>query len=632
MSAIAGIYSRNGAPIDQGILERLSRALQQRGPDGERSICKDRVAMVHRPFHIDRESRFTRLPLVVDDGVVLSWDGRLDNRDELGEALGEDLPPNPRAVDLIYTAYRKWGLDGFARLIGDFAVCLWDPRKEQLVLAADSMGLRPLYYHTTRDFLFWSSSARSLVEVLGLGLDLDEVYIAHFLTEPNPSERSPFRSVRAVPGSHALTATGQGIQVQRYWKLDPDYEIRYRTDAEYEEHFRRVFREAVACRLQTDGPVFAELSGGLDSSSIVRMGDQILEESGATAPAIETISYVYDTSPNADERPYMRLVEEQRGRKGVHFADEEHPILSPIPPGFKTDLPSGQIGFHGRRNALRKAMQARGARVVLRGEAGDQVFWGDIGYAPFDLADHLKQGHLLTLMRSCRNWSRLRRTAFPKMFWQGACWPLLPRSIQARSFYLEPMGEWLDKRFVRRLELHKRLLGPKDDVGFRLPSNRRQYSLIRAGTRLYALQMYTPGGHLEAYYPFLDRRLVEFAMAIPVDQKLRVGETRSILRRSLKGILPEAVRIRRTKTGPGQAFQRALVREWHWLAELLDEPRICDFGIADRDAFAATMHRARHGLLDNTSQLLRTISLELWLRSFETPQSCPNVHPKSAAV
>lgn len=617
MSALAGIYSPNTAP-DRSIVSKLSQTLQQRGPDGETIRATEQVAMLYRPFHIDRESRFTPQPVEAPDGVLLSIDGRLDNRHELRDALRDDLPDRPRTPDFFWAAYRKWGIDAFAHLIGDFAVALWDPSRDRLVLATDSLGLRPLYYYPQEGRVFWSSSARSLVEVLDLGLELDEAYIADFLTEPNPCERTPFRQVRAVPGGHALTVTGGDLQLHRIWQLDPGHEIRYPDDAEYEAHFREVFFQAVTSRLQTDSPVFAELSGGLDSSSIVCVADRVLGEGLATAPELHTVSYVYDTSPAADERPYMRLVEAQRGRQGIHVRDEDYPILMPLPPGFKTDLPSNQISFLGRRTALMETMREKGSRVVLRGEVGDQVFWGDIGYVPFDLADHLRQGKLWTLARECRNWSRVLRSTFPNVLWQGAIWPNLPRRLQAKTFYLEPEVEWLNPDLVRRMDFEIRMLGPQDDVGFRLPSNRRQYSLIKAGTRLHALQMYVPDGHIEGSYPFLDRRVVEFAMAIPVDQKIRLGETRSILRRSLKGILPEKVRTRRTKGGPTQAFQRALVREWPWLRRLLSEPRVCDFGIVEREPFVQAMHKARHGVLSHPSMLLRTISLELWLRSFES--------------
>lgn len=630
MSAIAGIYSRHGAPIDRRLLEELSIALRQRGPDGESFTFMERVAMLHRPFHLDRESRFTPQPLQGESGTLICWDGRLDNREDLHPHLQASLPTHSRALDYFLATYEAWGIDGFVRLVGDFAVAIWDPRQERLVLAADSMGLCPLYHHTTEDFVYWSSSARSLVEALGLEVELDEGYIADFLTEPNPTERSPFKKVRAVPGSHALVADREKVETRRYWQIDPHREIRYRRQEDYQNHFREVFDEAVACRLQTDAPVFAELSGGLDSSSIVCVGDLLRRDGRVSAPDIHTVSYVYDTSPAADERPYMREIEEQRGRQGIHIRDEDHPILSPIPPELKADLPSSQVSFHGRRTALVDAMKEKGARVVLRGEAGDQLFWGDLGKAPFDLADYLRYGRLLKLLQTCRGWSRVLRVPFLKMLWQGACWPLLPRWLQAKTFFLEPQGEWLDRDFVKRLDFEERLLGPRDDVGFRSPSNRRQYTLVRAATRLYALQLFAPNGHVEAYYPFLDRRLVEFALALPVEEKLRVGETRSVVRRSLKGVLPETVRTRQTKGGPTQAFQRALIREWPWLKELLTEPRVCDLGIVDRDAFAATMQRARHGVLTHPSLLLRTISLELWLRSFETDVASSVRHEKAA--
>ena len=118
-------------------------------------------------------------------------------------------------------------------------------------------------------------------------------------------------------------------------------------------------------------------------------------------------------------------------------------------------------------------------------------------------------------------------------------------------------------------------------------------------------------------YPYLDRRLLEFGLALPLEQKLRPHESRSIVRRALRGRVPASVLERRTKAGPTEAFQRAMVRERQWLSQLFAEPRLAEIGVIDAGIFRTSLERARHGLVSHPAQMHRTVSLELWLRSLE---------------
>jgi asparagine synthase (glutamine-hydrolysing) len=620
MSAIGGAYSRTGAPIDSEVLGAISRSLQQMGPDGERIESSSPVAMIFRPFHTDRDSRLTLQPVATGDGLLLSWDGRLDNRKELRHVLHADLPEDPRTVDLVLAAYRRWGIDAFVRLLGDFALALWDEREQRLLLVCDAVGLRPLYYSVAPDLVVWASKSRALLDALGLPVELEDDFIASFLVN-SPSEHSPFKKIEALPGGCVLAVDKGAATLRRYWSLDPRHQIRYRSDAEYEAHFNELFREVVACRLEGEGPVYAELSGGLDSSSIVCVGDRILAGSDAGAAELRTVSYVFDRATNSDERPYIHLVEAQRQQPGLHILEEDHPILRPLPESFRPDLPTNQICFLARHDRLADQMREEGSRVLLSGLGGDQMFWTEPP-EPLHLADLLVEGRLPELLRSCAEWSRLRRWPFLKTLWQSAIWPALPRTLQARALFRARLGEWLEPGFVKRTDLRERTLGPIDDAGFRLPSSSQQHSLIRRSLRIFALERCLSEGYTEVRYPYLDRRLIEFAMAIPLDQKLRPGESRSIVRRSLRGILPEAVRQRRSKAGPDQAFRRAVVREWPWVSGLLSDPRVARYGFVDRQTFVSTLHRARHGgWIKNPAQMMRTLSLELWLRSLEVPRA-----------
>lgn len=615
MSALGGIYSRTAAPIDRRSLDLLADALEPIGPDGRNLRVSSPVAMIFRPFHTDLESRRTQQPVVTDDGCMLTWNGRLDNREDLETDLADFLSEGAREANVVLAAYRRWGQEALARLIGDFSLALWDPTERCLILACDAFSIRPLYYHVSPGFVFWASRARSLLRAADLSPDVDEDFVASFLTSSEPSFHSAFHNVRMLPPAHLLLARGEHLQVIRYWSPDTGRQIRYRSEGEYEDHFRDIFHQAVACRMRAEGPVCSDLSGGLDSSSIVCVGDEVLASGRAETPDLLTVSWVYDEATTSDERGFISLVEGKRGRRGLHIRDEDYPILSPIPASYQPDYPHGQLAFLARNDFFVASMAEAGSRVLLRGTAGDQVLWAGVERSPLELADLVSQGRLLEAAHSCLRWSRSLRQPFVEMFWRGGIHPFLPRSLQARTQTQYPLEGWFQSSFVRRMHLMDRVMGVEDDAGFRRPSGRLKYGLIREASRDVGWEFFATSGCIEMRFPFLDRRLVEFSLAIDLEQLMRPGETKSVLRRALRGTLPEEVRLRRSKAGLDEALYRALVKNGAWLSTLLSDLQVSEYGFVNKEALSKTLKRVRHGKSVTTPQLLRTLCLEFWLRS-----------------
>jgi asparagine synthase (glutamine-hydrolysing) len=617
VSAIAGVFARRGAIVDRALLARVSADLRTIGPDGEYFAYTPRVGMAYRPFHTTRESRTVTQPLATGDGFLLCFDGRLDNAAE-ARCRFPGARDAASGAAVVLAAYRDAGLDALPHLVGDFAFALWDAHAGRLVLCADSLGRRPLYYRCTGDFVWWASRCRALVDALDLPGALDESYVAAFLAGSLPSG-SPFTAVQAVSGGHVVIATPTRVQCRRYWTLDPGRQLRYRSDAEYEEHFSALFHRVVADRLDSDAPVTAELSGGVDSSSIACVGSRLVGL-GTAAPALHTVSYVFGHSATADETPFINMVEDHLGRPGIRLDETDIPFYQPLPPTLAPDLPTNKLVFLARFDRVAREMAAHGSRVLLSGEGGDQLFLST-NLDGIALADLVARGRVVAALRSGAEWSRELKEPLVKLLWRGACLPLLPRAIEARIQDDAPVPDWLAPDFVKRSGLDKRLLPMADDVGFKQPSASRQYGLIRRSMRLYALESCTSTNYVDIRYPYLDRRLIEFSMSLPLEQKLRPHETRSIVRRALRGIIPEGVLRRKSKMGPTEALYRGLATEWPRLAQLFDDPRITAQRFVERDAFRTALTRARYGLSTNAAMLLSAIALELWLRQLEVRPS-----------
>lgn len=617
MSALAGILNLNGAPVDRRLLDEFGRRLAWQGPDGGGYKQTETAAIVFRAHHTDRESKRERQPLVSSAGDILAWDGRLDNRDELISQLRGHVDHVSTDVEIVMASRLKWGMGFLPHLIGDFALSLWQPSTRTLVLARDAFGTRPLYYQASSQSLVWSSDLASLLDLSTLPIEVDRVYVAGYLNSTPDLERTAYSNIRSVRPGCALIVSDKRIEKREFWRPESGREIRYRTDSEYEEHFRDLFRHAVRCRLRADGPVWAELSGGLDSSSIVCMADQIIESGEADTSQLETVSYVYDNAPASDERKFIGEVETRRGQRGHHFHEDESV-------GRFLDLnlagivrPNPTYRFTARHDWVRAQMRQSGSKVLLSGVAGDNLLWSGAEISP-ELADLLVQLKPGSLHRQISLWSRATRDSYAGTFWRAAVLPSLPGSLRSRLSSKLSTPTLIDRDFAKQIELVDRSTHLSDAWGFELPSARAQARMLLSAIRAVASCYYRDRVSTEYRFPFLHRPLVEFLLAIPMGQKLRPGENRSLQRRALKHVLPPAVLTRQSKRWSTEALCRTLANNWREVEKLFKQPRVCEYGFVDATAFAETAKLIRHGMQNVNGELLGVLAVELWLRALES--------------
>lgn len=618
MSALGGIYNFDRQAIDERMLAMLGDGLTIHAPDGGREVCSSSVGIAYRAFHTSRESRLEAQPFISRAKQILAWDGRLDNRKALISDLRHSVETDQSDVALVTAAYLEWGTDFLSKLIGEFSLSLWDPYERRLLLARDPVGTRPLYYHLNNNRIIWSSELAPLVHLADIPLEIDDEYIAGYLAyEPDPW-LTPYKNIHALLPGRALSVEDCHVRQFDFWKLNPSFRIRYKTDGEYEEHFRYLFRDAVSCRLRVDGPVWAELSGGLDSSSIVCMADDIIRDGDVQATELKTVSQVFDESAESDERKFIRCVEEQRGRAGLHLREDDFRLLAPVTDDFlgrELNPYLYTVAFH---RALYRAMKQDGARVVLSGRGGDEMLSSSMNPSP-ELADLLFELKFWQLHRRLQIWSRTLKKPYLKVLWQSAAIPLLPSRVRVvfkhRGKFEPP--RWFNAQFASRMSMHERMLITKDLYDCRTPSSRDQATGFISVVRGIATGYRREIAGADVSYPFTHLPLVEFLQAIPFEQRVRPGETRSLMRRSLRTLLPEKIVTRKGKGRPSGAISRAFAREWPRLSELFRDARICSRGYADATGLQQEIERMGHGSGIHPVPLIKAIALEVWLRSLE---------------
>jgi asparagine synthase (glutamine-hydrolysing) len=373
MSVQAGIWNFGGRPVDRKLLSDFSESLKQQGPDGESCYVDGPVALLYRPFHTTAESRREKQPYCSHRGFILTWDGRLDNRQTLIADLRSDLDANPTDVAVVAAAFDRWETDCFRRLIGDWAVSIWKPEQRELFFAADYMAIRHIFYYLKKDRISWSTDLSSLVLLSNDKFHIDDDYIAGYFAHNPDAHLTPYLEIREVPPGQFVRIRNGSAVIERFWRFSPKSRIRYKTDAEYEDHFRHVFRQSVQRRLRSDSPILAELSGGLDSSSIVCMADDILAKEGAETPRLDTLSYYDKFEPSGDDWTYFQKIEAKRGRVGIHI-DSSRLGTSPASLACTDFCPlPGALGFGRKLDTQRAdAVRSGGYRAVLSGIGGDE--------------------------------------------------------------------------------------------------------------------------------------------------------------------------------------------------------------------------------------------------------------------
>lgn len=614
MSGQAGIWNFDGKPVDEAFLDKLTSAIEKYGPDGGNTYINGSTAMTYRAFHTTLESRLERQPYVTDCGNVITWDGRLDNRDELIPQLWEELTVDRTDVAIVAAAFECWGTDCFHRIIGDWAVSVWQPLKRELLLACDYMCIRHIFYYLKKDRIWWSTDLAPLVLLSGDKFHIEDDYIAGYFAHDPDAHLTPYREIREVPPGQFVRVCNDGIvSVHRYWSFSPKSRIRYKTDAEYEEHFRHVFRQSVRRRLRADTPILAELSGGLDSSSIVCMADDILAKEGAQTPRLDTLSYYDKTEPNGDDWIYFQKIEEKRGRVGAHIdasklgsapASLEHTEFNPLP---------GYLGSGRDLEAERAAVVRNGRyRAVLSGIGGDE-FLGGIPNPSAQLGDLIVQFKFIKLAQQLMAWSLVKRRPWIQLLGQASA-DLLPASLGqylAKQAEIEP---WIEEQFAKRTRLAIRLLGPNENFGLWLPTRRSYIGGVQLMANKIANRIPAKLVLEEVRYPCLDQYLIEFILSIPGSQLLRPGERRSLMRRALTGVLPHEILSRRTKQVGARTHLIVLQENWQDLQIAFNSSFSSRWGFIHQVRFLEMMREALNGKGVPIVRLMKTISLELWLR------------------
>lgn len=558
MSAIAGIYHLNKQPVSAEDSTRMMDNLSQFPADDVRIWQKENVFLGCHAQWITPESIGEALPYYdAERQLAITADAIIDNRVELFESLQVDKAKRKGMPDsqLILLAYCKWGENAPKYLIGDFAFMIWDEREQKLFGARDFSGMRTLYYFKNQNHFVFCTTIEPLLKLPFIETKLNEEWLAEYLSltmvvDTADPFLTPYQTIQEIPPSHSITVVKGAVRFKRYCSLLEDEKLSYRSNQEYVEAFQEVYQQAVDARLRTHRQVGAQLSGGLDSGSVVSFAMRTLKKDNKQ---LHTFSYIPeegfdDQTPRyllADERPYISsTVNYVGGIKDYYLDFAGKSPYSEIDDLLKTmEMPYKFFENSFWLKGMFEEMKAHDIGVLLSGDRGNlTVSWGN---ALEYYAKLLKKMRWIKLMQEVTQLSKHTGGSRRKKL----------SIITKHAFHSkekEPyeLPKMINPAFAARTDVYANLekhgidqsgwYGSDDDSTMRLKHFEALFHWNATGTLSTKLSV---KHGLWKRDPTNDLRVVRFCLALPEDQFVQNGYDRALIRRSTANMLPDKVRL-----------------------------------------------------------------------------------------
>jgi asparagine synthase (glutamine-hydrolysing) len=578
-----------------------------------------------------------------EDGTIwISFNGEIYNHMELRPSLQElgHIYRSRSDTETIIHLYEECGLDFVHRIEGDFAIALWDGRSRKMILARDRIGVKPLYYAVTGGRLIFASEIKAILAHPAIAPDIDEEAVYHYLTFLTaPAPRTLFAGINKLPAGCMLICDERGrFTLIRYW----DAMAGRVADMDQEECARELLRllsDSIKKRMMSDVPVGVFLSGGIDSTANVALMSRL------TAQPIRTFTVGFRDNPDYNELEQARLVARQYETDHHEVIISQQDLIDFLPDLiFHQDEPIADPVCVPIYYVAKLAREV-GVKVVQVGEGSDELFCGYMDYVAY-LKLHDK------LWRHLVRWPELARQVIAAaglaFHWLGG-WRLLPKGRKmlpdlmrrlARREELFWSGAFVFDEVNKRKVLSEAIKRKLDNISSycvvrsdldRLLAARpnadqlermiyQELKLRLPELLLMRVDKLTMAVSVEARVPFLDHRLVEFAMSLPRDLKYRDGQTKYILKRALRGQIPERV-LNRPKKGFGAPINEWMLDRLGSLVEsTLFGSSLRRRGLFNYDFIRHMLEDHRAGRINYSFFLWCLLNISLWYERWIEPR------------
>jgi asparagine synthase (glutamine-hydrolysing) len=609
---------RGERPAEQNILEAMANTIVHRGPDSSGYFTDRNLGLAFRRLKIIDLTGGDQ-PICNEDGqVVLICNGEIYNYHELRDRLRKKghLFRTNTDVEVVLHLYEDEGPDLLDQLNGQFAFVIFDRKERKLLLARDHFGINPLHYTVVDDVLIFASEIKAILAHPLVQREVDLTGLDQILSFPGlVSPRTIFKGIKSLPAGHQLVVENSAIKISEFWDLDYprvgdlsyDHPEKY-----YVERLSELLTQSVKYRLQADVPVGFYLSGGLDSSLIAALIEQV-------SPEVPRHSFsIGFTDEEICESKYQRMVAHHVGSEHHEIMFDWAEIAGRLPDMiYHCECPVKET-FNTCSMALSESARKAGISVVLAGEGADELFAGYMGYR-FDQFG-LREEQAYDLETILEDELREKLWGNKNIFYEVDLYSL--RETKAALFSSrvnEQFGDFdcSNEALINKERLRDRhIVHQRSYLDFKLRLS--DHLLSEHGDRMVL------ASSVEGRYPFLDINLVRFASEIPPDLKIHQFTEKYILKKLAAGLVPREI-IHREKFGfraPGSPY--LLQQNLEWLNDLLSAERIKGDGYFNPQAIERLKSKyARPGFKLNphleSDLLMVVITFNLLLDLFELP-------------
>ncbi len=624
MCGICGIYyTDQNRPVDQNLLKEMTQTLYHRGPDDEGRYCNDNIGLGHRRLSIiDLDSG--KQPIFNETGTVaIVFNGEIYNYKELkAELISKNhIFKTNTDTETIVHLYEEFGEDCVSRLRGMFAFAIWDQKNQQLFLARDRLGIKPLYYYYNNGKLLFGSEIKAILQDHTVQRDIDycamEEYFTYLYVR---APRTSFKGIQKLLPGHTLICNHNGVKVKKYWDLH-DFDTGKLSEKEFEERLYELMEESVRIRLMSDVPLGAFLSGGVDSSAIVAIMSRIMDSKVIT-------SSIGFQEAQFNETSYARRVAQ-------HLQTEHHEhivmpdavnLISKLvwhfdePFADSSAVPTYYVSKMARENV----------KVALSGDGGDENFAGYRNYYIDKQENRFRIGP-----------DFIRKYIFGTLSNLYPQADYLPQYLRGKSFLrnlsVSPVEAYHNTKSIFNREFKDALFSPDlkhkiigynpiegfQEYYFRPKTSSHLSSLLYLDTKTYLVDdiltkvdRMSMANSLEVRVPLLDHKLVEFIATIPPDYKLKGKIGKYIFKKTMAPYLPDDI-LHRKKRGfglPVGTWLRNELREF--ASDILFSNKSQNRGLFNKGCIQKIWKDHQNGTRNHTHHLWSLLIFEIWYSKY----------------
>ena len=601
------------------LVKKMCHCLRHRGPDDEGFYFGQNLALGNRALYIEDTTRVHQPLSNEDETIWITFDGEIYNFETLRKQLEKNHSFHTDSnAEVVVHAYEESGPNCVSEFNGMFAFCLWDSTEGRLFCARDRVGMKPLYYYSCSSRFLLASEIKALLIDPSVprkpnGRVIHEYLLTGIHSQP---ENTFFMGIKELLPAHHMFVDKNGIRTRKYWQplqhLKSDRSIK--DDQQYAYEFRKLLRDSVRIRLPKNLPVGTFLSGGIDSTSIVFLVNDILKSNQPTktegAKPQEVFSAIYkEPVEQGDERPYIKEVERALKTEINYIFPSVLGKWNDIKRFiFHIDEPVAVFNYYVFWCLSKIARQK--VKITFSGQGDDAILGGQTEHCITYFKELWRRKRVATLLNELvksMDW------ILPRMVWSI----LFSRNAESKAKML------LAPRFVA-IHSQGETRG-KDEASLRsaLLSDVTQHAVeyLRVDDRA------SSAFSIECRHPYLDHRIIELAFSLPATQKIRNGWTKHVMRNAMKGLIPETIRRKRKKLGtpiPQQRWMRDLSET---IRKVFNSSKFRERGYFNQPAILKAFDRYCEGKLSRTERqcytnvLWRILNLELWLEIFFDQQS-----------